>query len=250
MRASDEHSELVIIGVLISEPSLYLEELCQRVLDLTSMTILPSSVCRLMRHYGITRKRIRQVALQRCNALLGACMAQCTVFSRQFVWVDETGIDERDHIRKYGYAIQGTTPVTRLLFAHGQRVNTIAALSAQGVIAVEIVTGSVNGENFIDFLRDGLIPHMMPFDDRNPNSTLMMDNCSVHHVHEVIDLLRQSGVLLLFLRPYSPDLNPAEEAFSYIKGYLIKLYCNVALALLILYKPDLIQSLQTSANHG
>ena len=234
MRALDEYSELVIIGVIINEPSLYFEELCQRVLDLTSTTISPSGVCRLMRRYGITRKRIRQVALQRCNALHGAYMAQCTVFSRnQFVWVDETGSDKRDHVRKYGYAIQGTTPVTRRLFARGQRVNAIAALSAQGVIALEIVTGSVNGEKFFDFLRGSLIPNMMPFDGQNPNSILVMDNCSVHHVHEDIDLLRQSGILLLFLRTALTSIQlKKHSATSRATLKSMILYCNVELALL------------------
>ena len=234
LRVLDEHSELILIGIILNEPSIYLEELCQRVADLTSTTVSPSTVCRIMRRYGITRKRIRQVALQRCNALCGAFMAQCSVFSRnQFVWVDETGSDKRDHVRKYGYAIRGTTPVSHRLLARGQRVNAIAALSAEGIIAVDLVSGSVNGEKFFDFLRGSLIPNMMPYDGQNPNSILVMDNCSVHHVHEVVDLIQQSGILLFFLPPYSPHLNPAEEAFSYIKGYLKKhdtlLQCGVSL---------------------
>ena len=49
-----------------------------------------------------------------------------------------------------------------------------------------------------------------------------MDDCSIHHIIEVKDLLQQSGIILLFLPPYSPDLNPIEEAFSYVKGYLRK----------------------------
>ena len=49
-----------------------------------------------------------------------------------------------------------------------------------------------------------------------------MDNASVHHTHEVVSLFQSVGILLLFLPPYSPDLNPIEETFSYIKGYLRK----------------------------
>ena len=49
-----------------------------------------------------------------------------------------------------------------------------------------------------------------------------MDSCSVHHVNEVREVLRQAGILVLFLPPFSPDLNPLEEAFSYIKQYLRK----------------------------
>ena len=98
--------------------------------------------------------------------------------------------------------------------------------------------------SFFNFLQGSLIPNMMPFDGQNGNSILVMDNlnCSVHHVHEVVDLIRQSGILLLFLPPYSPDLNPAEEAFSHIKRYLKKhdTYCNVESALLMLSKLDFI----------
>ena len=49
-----------------------------------------------------------------------------------------------------------------------------------------------------------------------------MDNCSVHHVHEVKCLLQHAGITTLYLPPYSPDFNPAEESFSYVKGYLKK----------------------------
>ena len=61
---------------------------------------------------------------------------------------------------------------------------------------------------------------MRPFDGISPHSTLIMDNCSVHHVNKVREVLQQAGILVLFLPPYSPDLNPLEEAFSYIKQYL------------------------------
>ena len=45
-------------------------------------------------------------------------------------------------------------------------------------------------------------------------------NCAIHHVQEVKDLLQNAGILYIFLPPYSPDFNPAEELFSYIKYYL------------------------------
>ena len=59
-----------------------------------------------------------------------------------------------------------------------------------------------------------LIPNMMPFNGTNPHSVIIMDNCSVHHVSEVKSLLHQAGILAFFLPPYSPDLNPIEEAFK------------------------------------
>ena len=84
------------------------------------------------------------------------------------------------------------------------------------------MTGSVTGHTFFDFLRGTLIPQMMPFNGSNPHSVLVLDNCSIHHIHEVKDLLQQSGILVLYLPPYSPDLNTIEEAFNYVKCYLRK----------------------------
>ena len=223
LRALDEHSELIIIGLILQSPTLYLEEVVQEVYELTSLKVSPSTICRILKRYGFTRKRVRQIAAQRCYALRGAYMAQCTLFRRDmFVWVDETGSDARDHIRRFGYALRGMTPTSHRLLARGKRVNAIAALSSSGVVAVDIITETVSGKEFFDFLRGTLIPNMMTYNGTNPHSIIIMDNCSVHHIAEVRDLLHQVGILVLFLPPYSPDLNPAEEAFSYVKSYLRK----------------------------
>ena len=149
--------------------------------------------------------------------------ALCSEETYMFVWVDETGSDARDHIRRFGYAFRGMTPQSHRLLARGKWVNAIAALSSSGVVAVDIVVGTVSGQDFFDFLRGTLIPNMMSYyNGTNPHSIIIMDNCSVHHIAEVRDLLHQAGILVLFLPPYSPDLNPAEEAFSYVKSYLKK----------------------------
>lgn len=63
---------------------------------------------------------------------------------------------------------------------------------------------------------------MIPFDGVNPRSIVVVDNCSIHRVDAVKTTLLQAGIGTLFLPPYSPDFNPAEEAFSYVKGYLKK----------------------------
>ena len=47
-----------------------------------------------------------------------------------------------------------------------------------------------------------------------------MDNCAIHHVPEVYKLFDDTGILVLFLPPYSPDMNPIEEAFSSVKYFL------------------------------
>ena len=59
-----------------------------------------------------------------------------------------------------------------------------------------------------------LLPNLQPFDGENSSSIVIMDNLSVHHVDEVVELLRASGILVIFLPTYKPS--PIEEAFSYV----------------------------------
>ena len=100
-------------------------------------------------------------------------------------------------------------------FIGANRISAIAAMTISGMLAVELKTGSVN--DFFDYARGSLIPEMLPFDGRNPKSIAVLDNCSIHHVHPVTQLFKDSGILTLFLPPYSPDLMPIEKTFSYIK---------------------------------
>ena len=62
-------------------------------------------------------------------------MAHCLLFKRDmFVWVDETGANNRDHIRKYGYALCGMTPTYTRQLVRGKRANAIVGLTASGII--------------------------------------------------------------------------------------------------------------------
>ena len=135
-------------------------------------------------------------------------MAQTFLFKREmFVWVDETGTDKRDQLRKYEYALRGTTPVYHRFLSQGDRVNAIAAITSSGLLTVELTKATVNGDNFFDFIRGTLIPHMRPFDGVSPHSILIMDNRSVHHVNEVREVLQQAGTMSILSSSQSLALN-------------------------------------------
>ena len=137
----------------------------------------------------------------------------------QIVWFDETGCNWWDQIWKHGYSLRGEHPVYHHFLHRDNRVSAITAMSTDGILATELFYGTLNGDRFLDFLRGSLIPEMLPFDGMSARSVLVLDNCSMHHVSSALELLRQAGILVMFLPPYSPDLhvNPEEELFSAIK---------------------------------
>ncbi len=139
----------------------------------------------------------------------------CTIL---IIIIDETGSDRRDHIRKFGYQIRGLTPTYHRFFCRGSHISSIAAISSEGLLTYETLTGTTNGDKFLDFVRGSLIPCMHSFPETR--SVVIMDNCSIHHIQEVKEEFEAAGIVLIFLPPYSPDYNPCEEMFSYIKYYL------------------------------
>ena len=218
-RKLDEHHELLVQGLLMENPGLYLAEICFKIYEVTGTNVSGATVCRLLQKHSYTRKKIRQVALQRCETLRGLFMARMFPFPREFmVWCDETGSDCRDQIRKFGYSLRGLTPVYHRLLVRGVRVSSVVAMSSSGVLAHDFVTGTMNGKKFLDFVRGKFIPSMRPFPDKH--SILIMDNYSIHHVQEIKQELETAGIMLAFLPPYSPDYNPCEEMFSYVKYFL------------------------------
>ena len=130
------------------------------------------------------------------------------------------GSDRRDAMRQYGYAIRGETPQCHCMQVRGQRISAISALSSGGMVATELVNGTVNADIFYDFARGSLIPNMHAYDGIAPKSIAIMDNCSIHHVTSLVDLFKAAGILVIFLPPYSPDYNPIELAFSSVKYFL------------------------------
>ena len=51
------------------------------------------------------------------------------------------------------------------------------------ILAIKIIRGTVNGDEFLKFIERELLPTLLPFDGKNPNSIVILDNCAVHLVH-------------------------------------------------------------------
>ena len=102
----------------------------------------------------------------------------------------------------------------------GRETSAVGVTSAEGILECHIVSGNVNADSFEEFVERSLLPHLMPFNGINPHSIVVLDNCSIHHVDHIVNLIEGLGVLVLFLPPYSPDMMPIEPAFSKVKSFL------------------------------
>ena len=136
------------------------------------------------------------------------------------MFIDETGADRRNTPHKYSYNLRGKPAKQETLRVRGEEVSAIACITMEGVLDVKTHKETSTGDIFYDFIQSHLIPHLCPFDGFSSNSVVILDNCSIHHCGEVVTSLRDIGVMVHFLPPYSPDYNPIEEAFSKVKSQL------------------------------
>ena len=108
-----------------------------------------------------------------------------------------------------GQRALATKPVNR-----GRHVTMLGALSLQGLVAAMTGEGFTDGEVFLAFLQEVLVPQLQP------GQLLILDNLKAHKVAGVADACAAVGVRLLYLPPYSPDLSPIEECWSKVKTLL------------------------------
>lgn len=216
--AMNEFEELTVLELLLNNPSMYLQEVQEELLRVTGSMYDCATICRAIKRLGMTRKKLGFVAMRRCHIQRARYLSEILDFNpKTLIFVDES---RRNEVRRYGYSLRGLTPVSHKLCVHGKRLSVIGILTSNGIEDAYIVEGNVNSDIFVKFLQHCLLPILLPFDGNNPRSVVVLDNASIHHVDLVTRLISATGALIRFLPPYSPDLNPIEEAFSKVKYYL------------------------------
>lgn len=116
--------------------------------------------------------------------------------------------------RHYGRSLRGCRCRSALPHGHGQSSTFIAALRHDRIGAPFLVAGPMDTEVFTAYLEHVLCPELRPGD------TLILDNLSTHKVPNVDRLLSACGARVRYLPPYSPDLNPMEQAIAKLKAHL------------------------------
>ena len=127
------------------------------------------------------------------------------------MFVDESGF-QRGMTRLYARARRGERAFGRVLRNRGRNLTTLAAMTVDGVLAAMLIEGGTDKAVFLTFLDRVLIPSL------RPGQVVVMDNLGAHHANGVRERIEAAGCRLIYLPPYSPDLNPIEMLFSKLKA--------------------------------
>jgi transposase len=126
------------------------------------------------------------------------------------VFVDESGANTQ-MTRRYGRSPVGQRLVCSVPQGHYQTTTMIAAVRLKGPQAPWLFEGAMDGELFLAWVKQGLVPVLQPDD------VVILDNLSTHKVAGVQAAIEAVGARLEYLPPYSPDFNPIENLWSKVK---------------------------------
>jgi transposase len=131
------------------------------------------------------------------------------------VFIDETGT-ATDMARLYGRGHRGKRVIGKVPYGHWKTTTFVAALRNHAVTAPFVIDKPMNGTIFRTYVEQCLAPTL------GSGDIVVMDNLAAHKVQGVRQTIEATGAKLLYLPPYSPDLNPIELFFAKLKARLRK----------------------------
>ena len=133
----------------------------------------------------------------------------------QLIFVDETGA-ATNMARRYGRSPRGQRLDGPVPHGHWKITTFVGGLSSRGFLAPCVLDGPMNGTAFRAWTEQMLVPKL------GQGDIVIMDNLPAHKVAGIREAIEARGAELRYLPPYSPDLNPIEQAFAKLKALLRK----------------------------
>jgi len=134
---------------------------------------------------------------------------------KKLVFIDATGTST-NMARQRGRCRRGARLIGRVPHGHWKVTTFVAGLRSDAVTAPFVIDRPMNGTIFRAYVERCLAPTLAPGD------IVVMDNLAAHKVSGVRDAIETAGARVLYLPPYSPDLNPIEQVFAKLKALLRK----------------------------
>lgn len=134
---------------------------------------------------------------------------------KRLIFIDESGISTK-MARLRGWAPKGERCRAAIPHGHWKTITFVGGLTLAGFVAPMLLDGPMDGESFLAWVEQMLVPTLRPGD------IVVMDNLPAHKVTGVRQAIEACGAELRYLPPYSPDLNPIENAFAKLKAHVRK----------------------------
>lgn len=132
---------------------------------------------------------------------------------KKLVYIDESGI-EMNICKDRGWGIKGKILSAKKSGKYYERINIIAGYVNRKAIAPMVFNGSCNTKLFEAWVEQFLIKEL------KPGQFVVMDNAAFHRSQKTKDLIESVGCRVIFLPPYSPDLNPIEKFWAHMKQWI------------------------------
>ena len=169
---------------------------------------------------------------------------------RRLVFIDETWT-KTNMAPLRGWGTIGERLRAHVPHGHWKTLTFLAGLRCDGLTAPCVFDGPIDGASFLRYVEQFLAPSLKPGD------IVIMDNLGSHKGNAIRERIRAAGARLLFLPPYSPDLNPIEQVFSKLKHLLRKAKERTVEAtwkrigsLITTFKPQECSNYFTNAGYG
>lgn len=208
-----------LLALIAVEPDLTLAAVAERLLAEHAMRADAGMLSRFFTGHGISFKKSVHASEQlrpdvvEAREQWRACQPILT--RHRLIFIDETGVTT-NMTRRYGRAPRGQRVKGYAPNGHWKITTFVAGLTPDGIVAPLVIDEPMNRTIFTQYVRQFLVPELRPGD------IVILDNLSSHKGSEAIALVEECDAKMLFLPPYSPDLNPIEMVFAKLKGFLRK----------------------------
>src|SRR6266581_5279484 len=193
-----------LLELVAAEPDLTLEEIRSR-LRARGIVVSASSVWRFCDRHGLTFKKSLHATEQDRDDVRTARanwkQQQQQLDPKKLIFIDETGTST-NMTRLRGRCPRGKRLVAKVPHGHWKMTTFVAGLRHDGITAPFVIDAPMNGEIFLSYLEQCLVPTL------SPGEIVSMDNLPAHKVAGVRETIEATGAMLWLLPPYSPDLNP------------------------------------------
>jgi transposase len=210
-----------ILTLVAHRSDLTLAEIRAELAARHGITVGQTTIWRFFKRHRITVKKKSLHAAEQGRPDVAAArrrfiIRQPALDPKHLIFLDETAATTK-MTRTHGRCLRGQRLLDPVPHGHWKTSTLVAGLCLTGITAPYVMDGAMTGGVFLQYIKQILAPTLMAGD------IVVLDNVATHKVAGIREAIEARGATLLYLPPYSPDLNPIEKAFAKIKATLRKI---------------------------